>query len=76
MDLSKLYNFKHMNSYQFIAVVGLIMSVGAHFILWFQKTEINDFWALYICWATLYIAGSVINYRSKPDEGHHHHHHH
>ncbi|WP_223284574.1 hypothetical protein [Hymenobacter qilianensis] len=35
MDLSKLYRPSALNSYQFIAITGLIMSIGAHLILHF-----------------------------------------
>jgi len=74
MNLSKLYSFKEMNSYQFIAVVGLVMTLAAHAILLIQHKEIQTYWALYVCWVVLFILGSIANYRSKPDDGHHHHH--
>ncbi|WP_245590652.1 hypothetical protein [Adhaeribacter aquaticus] len=64
-----------MNSYQFVAVVGIIMSVGANLILWFRDTPVQNFWALYVCWSILFVIGAIINYNSKPDDGHHHHHH-
>ena len=75
MKWTKIYNLKEMNSYQYIAVVGLIMTLAAHLILWVQQKEVQTFWALYICWAVLFILGSIANIRSKPGEGHHHHHH-
>lgn len=76
MKFSKLYNFKEMNSYQFIAVTGLVMTIAAHLILYVQAKEIQSFWALYLCWLVVFILGSIANFRSKPGEGHHHHHHH
>ncbi|SMC00333.1 hypothetical protein SAMN00120144_1947 [Hymenobacter roseosalivarius DSM 11622] len=77
MDLSKLYRPSALNSYQFIAITGLIMSVGAHLILHFfapQHRPAGFNW-LYVCWTVLYIIGSLLNLFGKPDEGHHHHHH-
>ena len=76
MKWSKIYSFKEMNSYQYIAVVGLIMTLAAHAILLVQAKEVANFWALYICWVVLFTLGSIANIRSKPGEGHHHHHHH
>ena len=64
-----------MNSYQFIAVTGLVMTIAAHIILYVQAKEIQSFWALYLCWVVVFTLGSIANYRSKPGEGHHHHHH-
>lgn len=75
MKLSKIYSFKEMNSYQYIAVVGLIMSFAANVILLVEGKAIQTFWALYACWTALFIIGSIVNINSKPDEGHHHHHH-
>jgi len=76
MKASKLYNFKEMNSYQFIAVVGLIMTLVAHAILLFTDKHISSFNALYACWVGVFIIGAVINFNTKPgnDHGHHHHH--
>ena len=75
MKLSKIYSFREMNSYQYIAVVGLIMTFAAHIILLFLDKDIKSFWALYACWSALFVIGSIVNINSKPDEGHHHHHH-
>jgi hypothetical protein len=76
MKYSKIYNFKEMNSYQYIAVVGIVMSLAAHVFLLIDHKDIQNFWALYVCWTLLFIIGSFINLNSKPGEGHHHHHHH
>lgn len=75
MKWSKIYNFKEMNSYQFIAAVGIIMTLAAHLVLWVQQKEVQSFWALYLCWAILFLLGTIYNIRSKPGQGHHHHHH-
>jgi hypothetical protein len=76
MKLSKIYNFKEMNSYQYIAVVGLVMSLGANIFLLIGDKDVDNFWALYVCWALFFIVGSIINLNSKPGQDHHHHHHH
>ncbi|QNF35354.1 hypothetical protein HUW51_22520 [Adhaeribacter swui] len=76
MKTSKLYNFKEMNSYQFIAVVGLVMTLVAHAILEIANKHIASFNALYACWLGVFIIGAIINFNTKPDDhGHHHHHH-
>lgn len=76
MKLSKLYNFKEMNSYQFIAAVGIVMTLTAHLILELTDKHIPSFVALYGCWFAVFIIGSIINYNTKPGDNHGHHHHH
>ncbi|WP_303311301.1 hypothetical protein [Hymenobacter sp. BT730] len=74
MDFSKLYRPSALNSYQFIAVTGLIMTLAAHLILhFFAQRTLQGFNWLYICWLVLYVAGSLFNLFGKPDSGHHHH---
>ncbi|WP_324670846.1 hypothetical protein [Hymenobacter sp. GOD-10R] len=76
MDFSKLYRPSALNSYQFIAVTGLIMSAAAHLILhFFVHHQVPGFNWLYVCWTGLYIIGSLMNLFGKPSDGHHHHHH-
>jgi hypothetical protein len=73
MKLSKIYDPREMNSYQFVAVTGLIMTFIAHMILWFIDKAINNFEALYLCWIVFFALGTIVNYNSKPnDHGHHH----
>jgi len=74
MKLSKIYSFKEMNSYQYIAVVGLVMTFAANLILLYLQKDIQTFWALYACWSALFVVGSIVNFNSNPEEGHHHHH--
>ena len=76
MKWTKLYNFKEMNSYQFIAVVGLIMTLVAHGILLLMDKQISSFSALYACWIGVFIIGAIINFNTKPGDHHGHHHHH
>ncbi|WP_092668608.1 hypothetical protein [Hymenobacter arizonensis] len=77
MDLSKLYRPSALNSFQFIALTGLLMSAGAHLILHFfvDRMPAGFNW-LYVCWTVFYLIGTLINLFGKPDEPHDHHHHH
>ena len=72
MDYSKLYRPSALNSFQFIALTGLLMSTGAHLILYFFVGHTpNGFNWLYVCWAGFYIIGTLINLFGKPDDHHH-----
>ncbi len=74
MDFNKLYRPSALNSFQFIALTGLLMSAGAHLILYFfvGRTPAGFNW-LYVCWLGLYLFGTLKNLFGKPDEPHHHH---
>ena len=73
MDFSKLYRPSALNSFQFIALTGLLMSAGAHLILHFfvGRTPIGFNW-LYVCWLGLYLFGTLKHLFGKPNEPHHH----
>ncbi|WP_400191191.1 hypothetical protein [Hymenobacter sp. B81] len=74
-DLRKLYHPAALNSWQTIAVTGLIMSAAAHVVLLLlQYPRPEGFNWLYACWSALYVAGSLANLFGKPDDDHHHHH--
>lgn len=76
MDLSKLYRPSALNSFQFVAVTGLLMSAGAHFILAvFVGRVPAGFGWLYVCWLVFYAGGTLLNYFGKPNAGHRHDHH-
>lgn len=74
MKLSKVYDPREMNSYQFVAATGLVMTLLAHIILFFIGKSIDNFVALYICWLVFFCIGTVVNYNSNPEDDHHHHH--
>ncbi|MCC2545129.1 hypothetical protein LJY25_01615 [Hymenobacter sp. BT175] len=75
MDFSKLYRPGALNSFQFIALTGLIMSGAAHLILeLLDRPPLPGFRWLYVCWVALYIVGSLLNLFGKPGSDHHHHH--
>jgi hypothetical protein len=76
LDLRKLYVPSALNSWQYIAVTGVIMSGAAHLVmiaLGYARPE--GFNWLYVCWTVLYVLGSLSNLFGKPDEHDHHHHH-
>jgi hypothetical protein len=76
VDFSKLYRPSALNSFQFIALTGLLMSAGAHLILHFFVGRMPEgFNWLYACWTVFYLFGTLKNLFGKPDEPHHHHHH-
>ncbi|WP_426492303.1 hypothetical protein [Hymenobacter sp. 102] len=76
MDFSKLYRPSALNSFQYIALVGAIMSGGAQLIIRaLGHAQPAGYNYLYLCWLGLYIFGSLLNLFGKPDSGHHHHHH-
>ncbi|NEM99206.1 hypothetical protein [Pontibacter burrus] len=75
MKLSKIYDPREMNSYQFVAATGLVMTLLAHLILLLIGKSINNFAALYLCWAVFFTLGTIANFNSKPDDHDHHHHH-
>ncbi|WP_347158895.1 hypothetical protein [Pontibacter chitinilyticus] len=73
MNFSKIYDPREMNSYQFVAATGLVMTLVAHLILFLLGKHIRNFEALYLCWAVFFTLGTVANFRSKPNDHHHHH---
>lgn len=73
MKLSKIYDPREMNSYQFVAATGLVMTLVANIILLFLSKTVDNFNVLYLCWAAFFILGTVANYSSKPEDHHHHH---
>ena len=73
MDLRKFYNVREMNSFQVIALTGLIMTGLAQLALQLVEKEIPGFERLYICWLVLFIFGLLRNLFVKPHDDHHHH---
>ncbi|WP_299707693.1 hypothetical protein [uncultured Pontibacter sp.] len=73
MKLSKIYDPREMNSYQFVAMTGLIMTIVANIILLVIGKMVDNFEALYLCWLVFFALGTVANLNSKPNDHHHHH---
>ena len=74
MRSGKFYNPREMNSFQVIAVTGLIMTGLAHLVLLVVNKEIPSFELLYACWLALYVIGLLRNLYAKPHDDHDHHH--
>ena len=74
MDLRKIYSPRHMNTFQVIAVTGLIMTALAQLVLMLIGKVIPNFELLYPCWLVLYVFGLLRNIYVKPHDDHHHHH--
>ena len=65
---------KNMNSFQVIAIFGIIFSLVAHGILWLMGKTVNHYIYLYPTWIAVFIVAMVLNpYLSKNDDHHHHH---
>ncbi|SFU97130.1 hypothetical protein SAMN04487941_3773 [Pontibacter akesuensis] len=62
-----------MNSYQFVAATGLVMTIVANLILLLLGKTVANFNALYLCWAVFFVLGTIANYNSKPNDHDHHH---
>ena len=75
MKFTKVYDPREMNSYQFVAATGLVMTLVANIIMLLIGKSMHNFEALYLCWAIFFVAGTIINYNSSPDDHEHHHHH-
>jgi len=73
MEPGKIYNPRQMNTFQVIAVTGLIMTGLAHLVLQVLKKDIPSFEMLYVCWLVLYLFGLLRNIFAKPGDHHHHH---
>lgn len=64
-----------MNSYQFVAATGLVMTIVANIILLLIGKAVQNFGALYLCWLVFFVLGTIANFNSNPDDHDHHHHH-
>lgn len=74
MDFSKLYRPSALNSFQYIALVGAVMSGAAQLIIrLLEQPQPQGYNYLYLCWLALYIFGSLLNLFGKPQDPHHHH---
>ena len=70
-NLKRLLIFKEMHSVQVIAVVGLIMSVGAHVFMLAFGNVVPSFGYIYPTWVGIFLIGFLLNLRSKPTDHHH-----
>ena len=64
---------KNMNSFQVIALVGIIFTIVAQGILWVMGKTVEHYVYLYPTWVAVFVLGLVLNpYVSKHDDHHHH----
>jgi len=64
---------KNMNSFQVIAIFGIIFSVVAQGILWVLDKTVDHYIYLYPTWVAVFVVGTLLNpYLSKHDDHHHH----
>ena len=74
MNLETLYRPAALNSFQVVALVGLLMTAAAHAILHLGAAAVpTGFGWLYVCWSGFYAFGTLRNYFGKPAPPHHHH---
>jgi hypothetical protein len=72
------YKFWDFNIWQNISSTGLVVSAMAHIGLYFTGKVVSDFTNLYVVWALVFAAGTLLRYyqfRNGIEPGHHHHHH-
>ena len=68
IEWEKLYQLRHMHSFQVIALIGLLMSAAAHVIMLAIDREVPSFGLIYPTWALIFLFGFLLNLRSHPDE--------
>ncbi|TAH25188.1 MAG: hypothetical protein EAZ07_07820 [Cytophagales bacterium] len=69
-------DFKDFNAFQTLAVFGIIFSIIVQVILLLINKHVDNIWALYPTWITVFIFGTVIKRYIKYDDDHTHHHEH
>lgn len=74
MKFTKIYDPREMNSYQFVAATGLVMTLVANIIMLLIGKSMHNFEALYLCWVVFFGLGTIVNFNSNPDDHDHHHH--
>ena len=70
----KLWHPAQMNAWQFLALVGVIMTIVAHLLLYVSKRTVPNFSLLYPTWAAVFILGALRNIYGRHDPDDHHHH--
>ncbi|HEY8399856.1 MAG TPA: hypothetical protein VIK89_01270 [Cytophagaceae bacterium] len=63
---------KDLNGLQNLSVIGLIFSVVVQISLIVIDKKVENIWALYPTWITVFIIGFLLKKFGK-DEAHHHH---
>ena len=63
-----------LNVWQYLALVGLVMTAAAHALLTLTSRTLPGFGWLYVVWATVFVLGTARNLTHVPDSHDHHHH--
>lgn len=71
---AKLWHPTHLNVWQYLALVGLVMTAAAHALLELSARTVPGFPYLYAVWSVVFILGAVRNLTHTPDPEDHHHH--
>ena len=74
----KLWHPALLNSWQYLALVGLVMTAAAHALLQLTARVVPGFSYLYLVWTVVFILGAIRNatHIPHPDDHDHHDHHH
>ncbi|WMJ71575.1 hypothetical protein RCC89_00090 [Cytophagaceae bacterium ABcell3] len=60
-----------LNLFQTLAMLGIIFSIAAQFILSLINKHVDNFWAVYPTWIFVFIFGTIVKKYVKPDDHHH-----
>jgi Na+/alanine symporter len=69
----KLWHPHQLNVWQYLALVGLVMTAAAHGLLQLSHKVVPGFNYLYAVWAAVYVLGSIRNVLHVPGPDDHHH---
>ena len=70
----KLWHPSHLNVWQYLALVGLVMTAAAHALLLLTQRTVPGFGYLYLVWSTVFALGAIRNVTHEPGPDDHHHH--
>ena len=71
----KVWHPALLNVWQYLALVGLVMTVAAHALLLLTGRTLPGFGWLYVVWVSVFVLGAARNltHVPGPDDDHHHH---
>ncbi len=70
----KLWHPALLNVWQYLALVGLVMTAAAHGLLQLTDRAMPGFNYLYLVWSVAFVLGAIRNLTHVPDPPDHHHH--
>ena len=68
----KLWHPAHLNVWQYLALVGLVMTAAAHALLQLTARTVPGFNYLYAVWSVVFVLGAARNVLHTPDPDDHH----